>query len=106
MTSPILSRGAAALLAAALLAACQAEGGREDYVKDADSGTAAPATVQTVNRPEAPDSTAGVSRRTGEKGATGDTSASGINKGTIQSNENTRSVPGAATGAPPRAPTP
>jgi hypothetical protein len=99
MTSSPRTRGTALLAAALALTACT-KGGREDYVKDADTGAAAPATVQTVNSPTTPDSTAGVSRRTGVPQAAGDTNASGVNKGTIQSNDNTRSVPGAATGAP------
>jgi hypothetical protein len=99
MTIP--NRQLAALLVAAALVACSpGNGGREDYVKDGDTGTAAPATVQTVNNPSGPDSTAGVSRRTGDQGRAGDTTASGVEKGTIQSNDNTKSVPGAATGAP------
>lgn len=101
MTIPTLARGATLLAAAAALAACTA-GGREDYVKDGDSGAAAPATVQTVNTPITPDSTAGVSRRTGVPGPAGDTTASGINKGTIGTSDNPQAVPGAATGAPPR----
>jgi hypothetical protein len=94
----------AALLAAATtaLAACTT-GGREDYVKDGDSGAAAPAATQTVNAPVAPDSTAGVSRRTGVPSSAGDTNTA-TGKGTIQTNDNTRGVPGAATGAPPKTP--
>ena len=100
MTSQPLARGAVRLAAALTLAACT-QGGRDDYVKDGDSGAAAPATVQTVNSPTNPDSTAGVSRRTGERNVAGDTNASGIGKGTIGTNDNTRSVPGAATGTAP-----
>ena len=100
MTSHMLARGAARLAAVALLAACVAEGGRGDYAKDGDSGAAAPAAVQTVNAPQTADSTAGVSRRTGAPGAAGDTNASGVGKGTIGTNDNTRTVPGAATGNP------
>ena len=100
MISQPLVRGASRVAAALALAACT-QGGREDYVKDADSGAAAPATVQTVNNPTNPDSTAGVSRRTGERNIAGDTNASGVDKGTIGTNDNTRSVPGAATGAAP-----
>ena len=70
-------------------------------MKDGDSGAAAPAAVQTVNSPANPDSTAGVSRRTGERGSAGDTTASGVQKGTIGTNDNPRSVPGAATGTAP-----
>lgn len=101
MTSHTLTRGATPLLAAALLAACTPAGGREDYAKDGDTGAAAPATVQTVNHPTVADSTAGVSRRTGARGAAGDTNASGVDKGTIGTNDNTRAVPGAATGTAP-----
>lgn len=103
MTHSTLARGLA-LLAALALAACT-KGGREDYVKDADSGAASPATVQTVNSPNAPDSTAGVSQRAGVPAAAGDTNAA-RNTGTIQSNPNTRAVPGAATGAAPTPKTP
>lgn len=103
MSFPTLTRAAALLATVTALAACT-KGGREDYVKDGDTGTASPATVQTVNTPTTPDSTAGVSRRTGAPGAAGDTNASGVGKGTIQSNDQTRSVPGAATGVPPKTP--
>ena len=103
MINQTLARGLTLLGAAAALAACTA-GGREDYVKDGDTGAAAPATVQTVNQPTAPDSTAGVSRRTGTPGSIGDTNSAGIQKGTIGTNDNTRAVPGAATGAPPTTP--
>jgi hypothetical protein len=104
MTMQTLTRGATIAAAALALAACSTEGGRDDYAKDGDSGAASPATVQTVNQPTSPDSTAGVSRRTGERGIAGDTMASGVDKGTIGTNDNTRSVPGAATGAPPKTP--
>ncbi len=97
------ARGAVLLAAAATLAACT-QGGREDYVKDGDSGAASPAAVQTVNAPQTADSTAGVSRRTGVPGAAGDTTGSGVQKGTIGTNDNTRSVPGAATGTVPKTP--
>jgi len=98
----ILPRSAALLAAATALAACT-KGGREDYAKDGDTGAASPAAAQTVNSPASPDSTAGVSRRTGVPSSAGDTNTA-AGKGTIQSNENTRSVPGAATGAPPKTP--
>ena len=71
------TRGAAlAAIVATLLAtaACGGSGGgRGDYVRDGDTGAAAPATTPTVNNPGAPDSTAGVSQRTGTAGAAGDT---------------------------------
>ena len=104
MTMQTLTRGATIAAAALALAACSTEGGREDYVKDGDTGAASPATVQTVNQPTSPDSTAGVSRRTGERGSAGDTLGSGVGKGTIETNDNTRAVPGAATGAAPTPP--
>jgi hypothetical protein len=74
-TSLAAARGVAlATLAAALLAACGGtKSGRSDYVRDGDTGQAAPATVPTVNNPQAPDSTAGVSQRTGSTAASGDT---------------------------------
>ena len=64
-----------ALCAATLaLAACGgSSGGRSDYAKDADTGAAAPATVPKVDAPGAPDSTAGVSERTGSRAPSGDT---------------------------------
>jgi hypothetical protein len=92
-----------ALAAAVALVACTSQGGRADYAKDGDSGAAAPATVQTVNSPNAPDSTAGVGQRSGKPGMAGDTNTA-RNTGTIQGNQNTQSVPGAATGAAPKAP--
>ena len=71
------TRGAAlAAVFATLLAtaACGGSGGgRGDYVRDGDTGAAAPATTPTVNNPGAPDSTAGVSQRTGTAAAAGDT---------------------------------
>jgi hypothetical protein len=59
------------LALAALLAACGAEGGRSDYPADGDTGGAAPATVITPDNPGAPDSTAGMSQRTGSPGVAG-----------------------------------
>ena len=50
------------------LAACGTEGGRSDYVNDT---AASPATVPTPDNPGAPDSTAGMSQRTGAPGAAG-----------------------------------
>lgn len=75
---PSTKRARAAALAIALgttaaaLGACT-KGGRSDYVQDADTGAAAPATRPTVDAPGAPDSTAGVSQRTGQRGPSGDT---------------------------------
>jgi hypothetical protein len=68
-----ITRLAALSLACAALAACGAKEGRSDHPADADSGQAAPATVPTVNSPAAPDSTDGVSQRTGQPGVAGDT---------------------------------
>ena len=63
---------AAALLAlGATLSACGTKGGRDEYTHDADTGAAAPATVPTVNNPAAPDSTSGMSARTGKPGTAG-----------------------------------
>ena len=56
-----------------LAAACGAEGGREDYANEGDTGAAAPATVVTPNALQTPDSTAGVSERSGQRGVSGDT---------------------------------
>ena len=61
------------MLAAALAVAACAEGGRTEYANDGDTGAAAPATVPTPDAPQAPDSTAGVSDRTGRDGVAGDT---------------------------------
>ena len=64
MTAPRLAPSLLALAAAAIVAACGAEGGRSDYA-DGDSGQASPATViDTSATRGAPDSTAGVSERT------------------------------------------
>jgi hypothetical protein len=63
-----------ALLGTAL-AACGPEGGREGYAGDGDTGAAAPATTPTFDAPGGPDSTTGVSERTGEKGPAGDRQA-------------------------------
>ena len=66
------ARLAAAILLAATAAACGGSGnGRTDYVKDGDTGAAAPATVLTPDNPGAPDSTTGMSQRTGTPGAAG-----------------------------------
>ena len=56
-----------------LAAACGTEGGRSDYANDGDTGAAAPAATYTPDAPQAPDSTAGVSERTGRDGVAGDT---------------------------------
>ena len=65
---------AAIALGATLAAGACAKGDRNDYNKaDADTGAAAPATRPTLDAPGAPDSTAGVSQRTGAPGAAGDT---------------------------------
>ena len=68
-----IGRLAALALASAALAACNARDGRSDHPGDADSGQAAPATVPTVTDTEGPDSTAGMSARTGRAGVAGDT---------------------------------
>jgi len=67
-----ITRAATLAAFATALAACKAEGGRENYARDGDSGAAAPATVLTPNSEVQPDSTAGVSARTGEAGVAGD----------------------------------
>ena len=63
---------AAALGTTVALGACT-KGGRSDYVQDGDTGAASPATRPTLDHPNAPDSTAGVSQRTGQRGVAGDT---------------------------------
>jgi hypothetical protein len=64
-----------ALAAVVALGACT-QGGRDDYVRDGDTGAAAPATRPTLDAPSGPDSTAGVSARTGQRGVAGDTTGS------------------------------
>jgi hypothetical protein len=72
---PPAARSAIALLAVAALGACT---GKSRYARDGDTGAAAPATVRDMSAtPNAPDSTAGVSRPTGRPGAAGDTLGSG-----------------------------
>ena len=67
-----VSRRVLGALAVAAMAAACGEGGRSDYAKDADSGAAAPATVQdTTGLGRAPDSTAGVTKGVQEAGARG-----------------------------------
>ena len=57
-----------------LLACGGTEGGRTDYAKDGDTGAAAPATQQTLSpNPAMGDSTSGMSTRTAEPQAAGDT---------------------------------
>ena len=71
--------GRLALAAAvAATAACGAEGGREDYAKDGDTGAAAPAVEgggydQSTADMIGPDSSRGTQGRTGTPGAAGDT---------------------------------
>lgn len=61
-------------LAGSLLACGGTEGGRTDYAKDGDTGAAAPATQQTLSpNPAMGDSTSGMSTRTAEPQAAGDT---------------------------------
>jgi hypothetical protein len=62
-----------AALSVSLVACGGSKGGRSDYVQDADTGAAAPATKLTPDNPAAPNSTAGVSERTGKPGVAGDT---------------------------------
>ena len=57
----------AAVAAMVTVAAC----GGGDYPADGDTGAPAPATVPTPDQPGAPDSTAGMSQRTGSPGAAG-----------------------------------
>ncbi len=72
---------ARAALAVAVVAtvACGAEGGREDYVGDGDTGAAAPATEgggydQSTAEMGGGDTVRGTQMRTGEPGAAGDSS--------------------------------
>ena len=75
MHTRYITRAAAAALLGATLAACGQQGGREDYVGEADTPVASPGTVLTPNVPNVPDSTTGVSERTGETGPSGDRQA-------------------------------
>lgn len=75
MNARQLTRAATLAAFSAAFAACNTEGGRENYARDGDSGAAAPATVVTPSDPNVPDSTAGVSERTGQPGASGDRQA-------------------------------
>jgi len=73
MRTQQIARAAALAVVVAAVAACTPSGGREDYNKaDEDTGQASPATVLTPNSPGAPDSTTGVSQRTGKPGMAGD----------------------------------
>ena len=73
MRTPQIARAAALAAVVAALTACTPSGGRENYNKaDEDTGQASPATVLTPNSPGAPDSTTGVSQRTGKPGMAGD----------------------------------
>ena len=63
-----------ALGAVAVTAACNAEGGRDDYSQSADSGAVAPAMrIDTSMTRSYPDSTTGGPNRTGRPGVAGDT---------------------------------
>ena len=96
-----ISKQLAALAAVALLAACGTEGGRSDYVKDGDTGAAAPATVVTPNAPGAPDSTAGMSQRAGAPGVAGTRQGANGDSG-IRSGSPAGTSPGTGTTAPKR----
>jgi hypothetical protein len=79
---------ALALAAGALAAGCDTKKG--EYQGDADTGAAAPATVRDMSETkQAPDSTAGVARATGQPGISGDTT--GRRK---ETDNPTRKVPG------------
>lgn len=72
LTSSITRTALATALA--LTAACvggSGETGRDSFAGDGDTGAAAPAATYTPNAPGAPDSTTGMSERTGQKGAAG-----------------------------------
>ena len=80
-----------------LLACGGTEGGRTDYAKDGDTGAAAPATQQTLSpNPAMGDSTSGMSTRTAEPSAAGDT-AGALGKAAGQQG----AVPGRPTSGPP-----
>jgi len=72
LTSSITRTAMAAALA--LTAACvggSGETGRDSFAGDGDTGAAAPAATYSPDNPGAPDSTTGMSDRTGQKGAAG-----------------------------------
>ena len=65
---------AGAIVSLAAVAACNAEGGRDEYSNSPDSGAAAPATrIDTSMTRTYPDSTTGGANRTGKPGVAGDT---------------------------------
>ncbi|GLC23965.1 hypothetical protein [Roseisolibacter agri] len=67
------TRTIAALLSAALLAACGGADARSEHAVDGDTGAAAPATQQTLSpNPAMGDSTQGLQGRTGQPQAAGD----------------------------------
>ena len=79
------------------LLACGGTGGRTDYAKDGDTGAAAPATQQTLSpNPAMGDSTSGMSTRTAEPQAAGDT-AGAFGKAAGQQG----AAPGRPTSGPP-----
>ena len=90
-----------ALVAVALLAACGGKDGRSDYVKDGDTGAASPATTPTPDNPGAPDSTSGMSQRTGSPGMAGTRQGANGDSG-IRSTSPAGTNPGTGSATPKR----
>ena len=100
---------ARAALAAAVVvgAACGAQGGRDDYAKDGDTGAAAPATEGGYDQSTAemigPDSGPGTQARTGTPGAAGDTMGQrGMPAGRTDSANSASARPRGTPNPPPR----
>ena len=71
--APRLGLALALALAPALGASVGCNTHKDQYVREGDTGAAAPATKRDLSETKnAPDSTAGVSRRTGQPGVSGD----------------------------------
>lgn len=88
------TRLAGLALVAASLAACGAEGGRSDYVRDGDTGAASPAATFTPDNPGAPDSTTGLTpERAGSKGTAGTRTTQDADSG-IRSSSPASTTPG------------
>lgn len=103
MTIPTSLRRAGALLAI-LLAACvggSKDTGKDQYVGDADTGAASPATTPTPDNPGAPDSTSGMSQRVPSPGAAGTRQGTSGDSG-IRSTSPASTTPGVGNQTPKR----
>ena len=101
--------GRLALAAAvAATAACGAEGGRDDYAKDGDTGAAAPAVEgggydQSTAKMIGPDSSLGTQGRSGTPGVAGDTTGErGMPAGRTDSAARSTAQPRGTRPPPPR----